>query len=307
MNTPAESVSDFLDLSLLARLPTLELRAKHLVRGLYAGMHRSPFRGANAEFKEHREYFHGDPVSDIDWKVYARTDRLVVRLREEDTDLAAALFVDGSGSMDFKDGKSLMTKWEYACALAAGFMLLMRNQKDRFTLSVVGNEPEKLDKPSNTPPHFTKMLNKLRRKPSGKDISFAQTLSDAENELKNGSILILISDFYTESEELAPIFDRLRAKQCELLLFHVMDGAERFFPYQDTLRLEELESGEKLLLSPDLLRKEYLKKMERHLIKLAECARSRGGTHALFTTDRVPLEALGTYLSFRNQPARRFS
>ncbi|OQA84736.1 MAG: hypothetical protein BWY31_02308 [Lentisphaerae bacterium ADurb.Bin242] len=306
VNTPAESFGSFLDLSQLASLPTLELRARYLVRGLYAGMHRSPFRGANAEFKEHREYFPGDPVSDIDWKVYARTDRLVVRLREEDADLSAALFVDGSASMDFKDGASLLTKWEYACALAAGLMFLMRNQKDRFTLSVLGHEPEKLDKPSNTPPHFTKMLGKLRRKPSGKDVSFAQSLSDAETELKNGSILLLISDFYMNPEELAPVFDRFREKQCELLLFHIMDGAERFFPYRDTLRLEELESGAKMLLSPDLLRKEYLQRVEDHLTGLSGLARAKGGSHSLFTTDRVPLEALGTYLSLRNQRLRRF-
>ncbi len=306
-NTHPESLGGFLDLSQLAALPSLELRARHLVRGLYAGMHRSPFRGANAEFKEHREYFPGDPVADIDWKVFARSDRLVVRLREEDADLSAALFVDGSASMDFKDKGALMTKWEYACALAAGFMFLMKNQKDRFSLSVLGAEPDKLDKPSNTPPHFTKMLDKLRKKPSGKDASFARTLLDAEPTIRNGSILLLISDFYLNPEELAPVFDRFREKQCEILLFHIMDGAERFFPYRDTLRLEELESGAKMLLSPDLLRKEYLRKVEDHLTGLSGLARAKGGSHSLFTTDRLPLEALGSYLSVRNQRLRRFS
>lgn len=306
VKTSAESSGGVFDLSQLASLPSLELRARHLVRGLYAGMHRSPFRGANAEFKEHREYFPGDPVTDIDWKVYARTDRLVVRIREEDADLSAAIFVDGSASMNFKDATAPMTKWEYASVLAAGFMFLMKSQKDRFALSVIGNDPDNLDNPSNTAPHFTKMLDKLRKKPSGKDASFAKALLDAEPTLRNGSILLLISDFYLNPQELAPVFDRFREKQCEILLFHVMDKAERFFPYRNPLLLEELESGAKMLLSPDIVKKEYLRKVESHLTAFSILARAKGGTHSLFTTDRVPLEALGSYLSVRNQRLRRF-
>ncbi len=298
-------ISEFLDIDLLSRLPDVELRARYLVSGYYAGMHKSPFRGNNAEFKEHRKYIHGDSITAIDWKVYARTDRLHVRLFEEDTDLSTAIFVDASRSMDFMDRGSVMSKWDYAASIAAACMLFMHNQKDKFTLSTIGETPDRYLKPAGTLPHFTKMLERLRTKPEALSYPLPASLASAASAMRPGTIVILISDFYADAAEFASVFDQLQGKNCEIILFHVLDYAERFFPYRDTMLLQDSETGEKMVISPDLVRKEYLANLERHSASLNEAAKSRGGDYVLFSTDRVPLEALSTYLAVRTRRGRR--
>ncbi len=306
MSSSGAPISEFLDIDLLASLPDVELRARYLVSGYYAGMHKSPFRGNNAEFKEHRKYIHGDSITAIDWKVYARTDRLHVRLYEEDTDLSTAIFIDASRSMDFQERGSVMSKWDYAASIAAACMLFMYNQKDEFTLSTIGETQDRYLKPSGTLPHFTKMLERLRTRPEALDCLMPEALADAAGAIRSGTIVILISDFYADAEAFTSVFDQLQGKNCEIVLFHVLDHAERFFPYRETMLLQDSETGEKRVLSPAVIRKEYLANLERHTNSLNEAAKSRGGDYVLFSTDRVPLEALSTYLAVRNRRGRRF-
>lgn len=306
MNSVAIPISEFLDIDLLARLPDLEWRARYLVSGCYAGMHKSPFRGNNAEFKEHRTYIHGDSIAAIDWKAYARTDRLHIRLFEEDTELSAAIFVDASRSMDFQDQGGVMSKWDYAASIAAACMLFMHKQKDLFTLNTVGGAREQYLKPAATLPHFVKMLERLRTRPEAAACPMSEILAETAGSMRPGTIVILISDFYTDPAGFDAVFDQLRGKNCEIILFHVLDYAERFFPYRNTMLLQDSETGEKMALSPDLARSEYLAAMERHIAALNEAAGNRNGNYVLFTTDRVPLEALSTYLAARNRRDRRF-
>lgn len=306
MDSNSIPISEFLDIELLARLPELELKARYLVSGCYSGMHKSPFCGNNAEFKEHRKYIHGDSITAIDWKVYARTDRLHIRLFEEDTELSAAIFLDTSRSMDFQSEEAVMNKWEYAASIAAACMLSMHNQKDMFTLNPVGASPPPYQKPAGTLPHFRKMLERLRNRPESSGCALPETLTEAAASMRPGTIVILISDFYSDPAEFNSVFDQLQEKNCEILLFHVLDQAERFFPYRRTMLLQDSESGEKMVLAPDLARKEYLNVLERHIAGLNEAAKSRRGDYVLFTTDRVPLEALSTYLAARNRHGRRF-
>ena len=104
--------------AVIARLGTLELRAKTIVEGFLSGLHRSPFKGFSVEFAEYRQYLPGDDLSTIDWKVYARSDRYYVKKFEEETNLDCHLMIDVSGSMAYR-GRQTMTKFEYAACLAA--------------------------------------------------------------------------------------------------------------------------------------------------------------------------------------------
>jgi len=293
-----EQIFDLIDAEQLALLPSLEIRARALVRGLYAGMHRSPFRGTNAEFKEFREYFRGDPVNDIDWKVYARTNHLVIRLHEDSTDLGAAIFVDASKSMNFRDSGATLSKWDYAAALAAACMLIFSGQKDRFSLMIPGRD-KSFEKPSNTPAHLDNLLDKLRMKPEEKDFPLADALADAGASLQHGAPVILISDFYFPPKDLEDIFMVLAAKRCTPLLFRIMTRSEYDFPYRDPVVMRDLETNERLAFSPDTIRKEYREALTNHIAGFDRLAAGCGGFHRIFLTDTLPLEALGLLLSAR--------
>lgn len=301
MSNQSTFISEFLDIELLSRLPDLELQAKFLVNGFFNGTHKSPFRGSNAEFKEHREYIYGDSLSMVDWKVYAKTERLVVRQFEEDKELSARLFLDVSRSMNYASKDSMMSKHRYSVALIAGCMLAMQKNKDLFSLNVVGDNASDLEKPASTLPHFRKMLELLRTPPEASNCDFGQMLEDSIESIKSGTIVILVSDFYADIERFKLIFDKLQERKCEVILFHILDHAEYNFDYQVTSLWEDCESGEKLTISPELARGEYLTALNEHIAKLNSLAKSHHGDYQLFTTDRVPLEALSSYFYIRNR------
>ena len=134
------AIADYLDIDLLARLSDLEFQAAFLVDGFLSGIHASPFRGRSVEFREHRNYHPGDEVSAIDWKAYARTDRLHVRTHEAETNLNAHILLDRSGSMNFRGPGARMSKWEYARSVAAALLLFLLRQQDAAALTLAGGE-----------------------------------------------------------------------------------------------------------------------------------------------------------------------
>jgi len=299
-----EQIFDLLDASQLALLPSLELRARALVHGLYAGMHKSPFRGTNAEFKEFREYFRGDPVNDIDWKVYARTNHLVVRLREDSTDLGAAIFIDASASMAFRDSEKTLSKWNYAAALAAACMLILCDQKDRFSMMVPGRD-DSFEKPSNTQAHLSNLLKKLCTKPDQTDFPLKDALTDAADTLQNGSPVILLSDFYFPASDLENLMAMLASKHCTPLLFRVLTRSEYDFPYTNAVHFQDMETKERLAFSPDTVRREYHENLMRHIAEFDHLATSCRGRHRVFLTDTLPVEALGLFLAAQRKKAGR--
>jgi len=148
MKGEISAIPEFLDMELLSRLPSLEIQARFLVQGFLSGMHRSPLRGFNVEFKEYRSYEPGDEPRTIDWKVYARSDRLQVKVREEDTNLTAYLVIDASASMNYRGEGAVMSKWDFARSLAAAMILMFQRQRDAASLAVLGAGPLQFTYPS---------------------------------------------------------------------------------------------------------------------------------------------------------------
>ena len=209
---PGASVTDYLSAEELARLPDLELRARFLVEGCLNGLHQSPFQGCNVEFKEHREYTHGDEFRNIDWNVYARTDRLYMRLREDETNLSAVLLLDRSASMDFPGTRAKISKYAFAQECAAALMLFLRRQGDAFTLVLVGNRMPELAAPSASEVQCQRMLVDLAAPADSGDCRWERALPHLARALKPHSIAVLFSDFYTEPETLAPLLDFIRRR-----------------------------------------------------------------------------------------------
>jgi uncharacterized protein (DUF58 family) len=168
------SPRQFLDPAVVARLGTLELKARTIVEGFLTGLHRSPFKGFSVEFAEYRQYIHGDDLSTIDWKVYARSDRHYVKKFEEETNLDCHLMLDVSASMSYGSGS--LTKYEYAQCLAASLGYLMNRQRDRVGLTAFDNGIVGMLPPSAKSGHLRTLLITLDRLQIGKQTNFTKPL-----------------------------------------------------------------------------------------------------------------------------------
>src|SRR5204863_4258489 len=152
---------DMLDPAIVARLAHLDVRARLVVEGFIAGMHRSPFHGFSVEFSEHRPYMPGDPLKNLDWKVWARSDRYLVKQYSEETNLRCHLLVDLSGSMGFKSERASMSKLEYAQSLAAALAYLMLHQQDAVGTLLFAEEPLRYVPPRAMRSHLDIVLKTL--------------------------------------------------------------------------------------------------------------------------------------------------
>ena len=296
-------ISEFLDPDILSPLPNLELQAKYLVNGFLTGLHRSPYRGSSVEFKEFRDYQPGDPLRIIDWKVFARTDRLHVKLREEQTNLNAYILLDRSASMNFASQGAQMTKWRYGCCIAAALLHFLHRQNDAFSLSLVGRGLEDFVRPGCKTVLFQRFLRQLCKTPDADICDWNLALDELLNVIQQRSIVIMISDFYTDLESLKNHLDHLRFMKCEALFVQILDPIECSFDYDEPVMLQDLESGEKMILSPDLLRDDYKERMKKHISDVADTVRKNGGDHLLLKTDSSPIDVLSHYLALRS---RRF-
>lgn len=290
---------EFLDAGILSSLPDLELQAKFLVSGFMSGLHRSPLKGGSSEFKEFRDYQQGDELKLIDWKLYARTDRLHVRLHEEDTDMTAYILLDRSASMDYKSPRGSMTKWNFARAVAAALIHFLHRQRDSVSLSFMGAGLEDFAKPASKTSHIHRLMACLHKDASSPSSDIAGSLESVLGLVRRRSIVIVISDFYTPPRSLEAPAAKLRHLNCELILLHVLDPRETLFDFDSPVILEELEGGSKLPLSPDLFRKEYKRRFDEHVASLSTLAGSLDGDYVPLSTEEVPLRALGAYLHRR--------
>ena len=291
------STRELLDMEQLSMLPTLELKARFLVDGFMVGEHRSPRRGSSVEFKEYREYQTGDDPAMIDWKAYARSDRLQMRLREDDANLRAYLLLDRSASMDYSGAPERMTKWDYARSLAAALLLFLNRQRDIGYLGFCGDGLEGMNGSGSSSLHS--MTSRLNCAANVRNSPLVPVLHKFAGMVKRRSIVIVISDFYVEPDKLRPVLRKLTYEKCETLLFQVLDPTEIDLAFPGSGLFTELESGDQLPVCPELIRHKYNAVVSEHVRKVQETARTYSGDSLLLRTDVAPLAALGLYLSKR--------
>src|SRR5882672_4308296 len=189
---PVARERHFLDPAVVARLGTLELKARTIVEGFLSGLHRSPLKGFSAEFAEYRQYLPGDDLATIDWKVFARSDRFVVRMHEEDTNLKGYLLLDVSGSMSYGSGS--LTKLEYGCTLAASLAYLMQKQRDAAGLVTFDDEIRRMVAPSTRPGHLNAVLHALDEARPGARTNAGRPLARVADAMSSRGLVVLISD-----------------------------------------------------------------------------------------------------------------
>jgi uncharacterized protein (DUF58 family) len=290
----------FLDPAVVARLGTLELKARTIVEGFLSGLHRSPFKGFSVEFAEYRQYIPGDDLHTIDWKVYARSDRHYIKKFEEETNLDCHLLLDVSGSMGYGSHHG-MSKFEYGACLAASLGYLMNRQRDAVGLTAFDENIVAMLPASSRPGHLRALLVTLDRLITGHKTNVSKPLHLLADSLTKRGLVVLISDLLDDPDEVIRGLKHFQFRGIDVIVFHVLDPDEIDFPFEHATRFEDLETNEEVMAVPGAVRDHYLKAMGGLIERYRRELGATGIDYQLLNTNH-PLElALMSYLSTRSR------
>ena len=290
-----------LDPQVVSRLGRLDLKARLVVEGFISGLHKSPFHGFSVEFVEHRQYMPGDPLRSVDWKVFAKSDRFYVKQYEDETNLRAHLVVDHSASMAWASRPGAVTKLEYARSLAAALAYLMLQQQDAVGLLTFAEKIETFVPARARRSHLEVLLKELDRMQPGGKTALAESLHHLAERVRRRGLVILFSDLMAPPDSVLSGLAHFRHRQHEVLVFHVLDPAERAFDFAEPATFVDQETGEEVALEPWEVRGSYRQRMDAWLERYrSECRRTQ--------VDYVPVdtstpydEALFAYLEKRRR------
>ena len=278
----------------LAGIADLELVARIVVEGLVSGLHRSPFHGYSAEFSQYRHYRPGDDLKYVDWKLVARTDRVYTKQFRETTNMASAIVLDSSGSMDFP---AALSKFRYAVIAAAALAHLISGQGDAVGL-LAG---DKFLAPRAGRQHLRGLLAGLSSIAPGGTWSVADHVRRAAERLKRRGLLLVLSDFYDDEERTLSELRRAARMGHEVVLFHLLSRDEIELPYRRDLEFADLESGQTLAIDAGLARRGYRDAVAAFLERWHSRAGAEGFQYSLIVTDTPPESALRNLLLARQR------
>ncbi len=279
----------------------LQLFARGVVEGLTAGQHRSPHKGTSAEFKEHRQYVHGDELRSIDWKLFGKTDRLYIRQYEDETNLNAMLLLDQSGSMAYRGSRTDVSKHKYAVQLAACFATLLMAQQDAIGLTTFDSCVRDVIPPRSRTSHLREILATLSTSKPENETALSQVLQSVATQTKRRSLLILLSDCFDSVPSLLTSLSYFRHMGSEVILFQIFAPDELDFPFSSQTQFQSLEKTDhQRIVDPRSLRDSYLKRLEQFQAELRDgCARKRIDLITC-TTDTNHAEVLSRYINQRS-------
>ena len=291
---PAQAVDPtvYLHPQTLARLGTLELRAKMIVEGVMSGMHRSPYHGFSVEFAQHRPYVAGDDLRHLDWKVYGRSDKLHLKQYEQETNLDLVLLVDSSGSMDFgsrsyesasstgqkasHDGRSTWTKFDHATATAAAISFMALRQSDRVGLGMFADALVDAVDRGSSQGQWRRIVSTLATHPVDRPTDFGRVIDQTLAKLNNRCIIAIISDFFVDPDHIRTALARIKHRRHDAILFQVLDEQEVKFSLDNAAPFEGFEGEPLVRIDPRAVRQGYLEAFQEHSIALDRAVRGFG-------------------------------
>jgi uncharacterized protein (DUF58 family) len=333
MPSTTESLSARFDPKLLAALEGLDFKARYVMEGFLSGLHDSPFHGFSVEFSDYRNYQPGDDLRHLDWRLYARSDRLCIKRYMQETNVRFYVVCDTSASMKYRGSAAWASKLECAKILsgaltwfllrqndAAGMVSLAQSgrssrRKEALTESVPANqrniEPPYVGshksgapqfvRPSQRPNQFGLILRELERlQPSG-GACLSELLQHTVRLVHRRSVILFFSDLLEPSEEVALAFKQLRFHGHEVIVFQILDRDELEFPFSDAKVFEDLETGARRAVNPQAAREKYLSRFNAFMAAYKELFRSLEMAHCLVRTDQNPWHALPMFLAERKR------
>jgi len=256
------STRELLKPELVQAIARLDLRARFIVEGFLAGLHRAPGRGFSVEFSDYRDYVFGDDPADIDWRLYARTDKFYVKRFEAETNLRCVLVIDTSRSMDYSSSRELPTKFEYAVSLAASLGLLLIRQGDRVGLAVVDEKLRRFIPPKSKRSHLRTVFTELLRLSPAHKTDLAAGLRDLARNCGKRGLVVIFSDLLDDPQGIIDELKLLRFRGHDIIVFHILDPVERSLRLDGANLFEDPETGLTVAADPVRLRPAYRRKIE---------------------------------------------
>ena len=297
-----EDYRKYLDPRTLARISGVDLRARLIVEGLMAGMHRSPYQGISVEFAQHRPYTQGDDTRHIDWKVFGKTDKIYLKQYLQETNLHLICIVDASESMGYgtvHSGDLTWTKYDHATAIAASLAYMAIQQQDSVGLAIFDQTLSRFFKPSNSPAQWKLVVNELQQVPRWNKTSMGKILDQLAEKLTHRSLLVILSDFFDDIESIRQGLQHLRYKKHEMMIFQILDPAEIEFPFEDVTLFKGLEEQGQLLTEPRALRDGYLEQLKNFTEELKKTCRGMNIDFQRYSTRDSLDVALSQFLADR--------
>jgi len=289
----------YLDPVAFSKLGGLELVARLVVEGAVTGLHKSPYQGFSIEFAEHRQYMPGDEIRNIDWKVYAKSDRYYIKKYEEETNLRAYILLDASRSMDFKTEG--LSKLEYGCYLSASLAYLMLKQRDSVGLVTFDTKMREYVPPRGTPTHLHAITTVLEETNAGDETKVSQVFNELAQRIVRRGLVIVISDLLDEPNDVLSSLKHLRHRKHEVIVFHLLDKAELEFTFDGPIIFRDLETQETLSTQASALKDEYLDQIAKFIEHYKNGCGSSAIDYVQIDTS-VPFDSvLFSYLSHRSQ------
>jgi len=303
------------DPEVLKSLAGLQFRARYVVEGFLSGMHESPFHGYSAEFSDYRDYQPGDDLRRLDWRLYARADKLCIKRFEQETNLHFHIIFDTSASMGYAGRRSWGRKLDYGSVVAAALTFLLLKQKDSTSLLSMQPPPStpkvgeqgrlaKLPqlqflKASSRPSQFGQAVRQLEAAEPCGGPCLGELLENARRLIRRRSVILLISDLLDPLETMRAQLEPLHFLGHEILVFQVLDRDELEFPFDQNDVFEDMEIGTRRRVQPLQARDNYLKRFRAFLAEYREFFSNLGISHTLLPTDEDPSRALAFFLSQR--------
>ncbi|MDP9055347.1 MAG: DUF58 domain-containing protein [Acidobacteriota bacterium] len=292
-------LQQFLDPAVLASLSSLDLVAKTVVDGFVAGLHRSPRFGFSQEFAEYQQYVQGDDLRHVDWNVFARSERLVLKRFKGETNMQLLILLDASASMTYGSGS--IRKLDYARYVAASMAYLSSQQRDATGLIVFDQDVSEYIAPSTRQGQLMRVLHAIEKAQGGLRTDFSKPFFHFQQYLKRRGIVMVLSDFYAEPDHIVKMIEPLRYRGNEVVLFHILDPMELAPQFRDPVLLRDIEDDSAIEVSPDYARNEYKAKIDDHMRSLSEKARAAGLDYLFMNTARPLDEGLRHFLAIRQR------
>lgn len=290
------------DPNAIMRIQNLELRAKVIVEGFMAGLHRSPYHGFSVEFSDYRPYSRGDDLRYLDWKLLARADRYYIKRFEDETNLRCHVLVDFSNSMGFGDGA--FSKAEYAKTVAATLVHFFSLQRDAVGMVTFSEQIDRIVPPRYRTGHLRRLLATLDRAPAGKKTDIDTPLRELAQTVSQRGLVILISDLLTPSESFGKSLRYLRARGHDIIILRVLAPSEVDFEFSEASLFQDLESGKEIYIDPATAAKEYRRRFAAHESELRAHCEQQGVDFRRLTTNQPFADALFELIQYRNRSGR---
>eukprot|EP00752_Nemacystus_decipiens_P017423 g15618.t1 len=297
------SPSQLLDPTVLSRITPLGFKAARVVEGSITGLHRSPMHGVSPEFAEHREYAPGDDVRNLDWKVWAKSDRYVTKRYEEESNLRCTMLVDASRSMQYagKEAQGGRSKFDTASTIAACMMQMLMKQRDSVGLITIDTKPRAVLQPKATNRQAAQILDTLESTKPGGETDLGPVIVRAADQLKRRGMVLVLSDLLCDLDVLYESLGKLQHNGHEVVVMHILDGEEIDLPFNDSIIFKDIEGSEEIFGEPWAFRKAYKKAMEDFIEDVTSRCLSRGIDHVLVRTDQDLGQTLAQYLHRRQR------